>query len=356
MKASSKYDDDVSDNRSSIFEASSSIYDSGLTALSRGNFSRLLSEETVSFLTDNLPFRGRIESELSITKATFQTLHNLYWQFVGLFKQANLAARPSRRAAFVKANQVFDHQLVPALEKAGIFVDRSLTKTTFTFFHLQDLMLNSHFERMGTTVDLNTAHGLRSLLSSSESETNSRREALFAAFAKGIFTQNGLVQLLSAPPAQPLTIEQRCMVFLSAATIHDLHSLLDPALLERLHAGESVKVPLELRLFLPGATVPLSGRERALIYFEEVAHLFQFLNQGPLTETGEAIAHELADGNMFLRACADALGFRGSKLIALENDLVYVLHELGIKPPARFLNRPFEYQRRTISELFFYSI
>ncbi len=325
-----------------------------LTALSLGNFSRLLKEERVLFFTDNLPFRGRIESEFSISKHAFQIIHNLYCQFVSAFKQANLAAKPMRRGAFARANHIFDHQLVPSLEKAGIFVDRSTIRTTFAFFNLQDLQLNSQFNWMGATVDLNTAHGLRSLLTSDASIPAGRREANFSDFANHVLAEPILASLLSAPPAQPLTIKQRCMVFLSASTARELHEALCPQLLTRLNEVESVKVPLELRMFLPGNTVSMSGRARALVYFEEAAHLFQFLNEGPLTETGASIAHELADGNMFLRACAEALGFRGSKLIVLENDLVYVLHELGIKPPASFLNRPYEYQRRTISELFFY--
>jgi hypothetical protein len=45
---------------------------------------------------------------------------------------------------------------------------------------------------------------------------------------------------------------------------------------------------------------------------------------------------------------------RGDKRLVLENDLVFILYELRIKPPARFLNFPYEYQRRIISELFYY--
>ncbi len=324
-----------------------------LTALSCGNFSRLLTEERVLLSTDNLPFAGRIESELHIRKSTFQNLHNSYCKFLSLFKQANLAIKSARRAAFARANQVFDFELVPELQSAGIFVDRSQTKTTSIFFHLQDLPLNSRFEWMGNTVDLNTAAGMRSLLFGADGSTGGRREAILNAFAKSIVDLPQLASLCNAPPTQALTIEQRCMIFLSAATVREFHSVCSPEIIARLYVGESVRVPVELRLLLPGSNVSLSGRARALVYFEEVAHLFQFLNEGPLTDRGAAIARELADGNMFFQACAEALGFRGSKLIVLENDLVGVLYELGIKPPAPFLNRPYEYQRRTISELFY---
>ena len=347
---SNKTDGDFSQVEQSILEPSSSKHeDLALTALSFGKFNRLLTEERVVLATNNLPFAGHIVSELQVSKQTFQKLHSTYCRFLSLFKQANLAAKSERRAAFAQANQVFDEVLVPELQEVGIFVDRSQIKTTSAFYHLQDLKLNSHFEWMGTTVDLNTAAGLRSLL-------NSDKEVPITSFAKGILAWPQLAPLLTAPPTQQLTIEQRCMVFLSAALVRNYQciAICDPAIIDSLYKGQSVTVPLQLRLFLPGSTVPLSGRARALIYFEEVAHLFQFLNEGALTVTGDAIARELAEGNMYLRSCAEALGFRGDKLIVLENDLVGVLHELGIKPPASFLNRPYEYQRRTISDLFFY--
>jgi hypothetical protein len=333
--------------------------DLALTALSFGSFHRLLAEERVVLTTENLPFAGHIVSELQVSKQTFQKLHSSYCRFLSLFKQANLAAKPERRAAFARANQVFDDVLVPELQEAGIFVDRSPIKTTSAFYHLQDLPLNSDFEWMGATVDLNTAAGIRSLSGSNDSsitntEGRSRMEVLITSFAQSMLALPQMASLLTAPPTQQLTIEQRCMVFISAALAQNLQYICNQQIIASLYQGQSVKVPVQLRLFLPAGTVSLSGRARALIYFEEVAHLFQFLNEGPLTVTGDALARELAEGNMYLRACAQALGFRGDKLIVLENDLVGVLYELGIKPPASFLNRPYEYQRRTISDLFFY--
>jgi hypothetical protein len=136
-----------------------------------------------------------------------------------------------------------------------------------------------------------------------------------------------------------------------------MRHLLDQSLVSRLESGASVKVPLELRLELPAADAVMPARRRAMVYFEETGHLFQSLNEGPLTKTGLDIRNAISEGNQFLRKTSMGLGFDGRNRLVMENDLVGVLRESGIRPPTRFLNRPVEYQRKAAAwELTAYAI
>lgn len=141
------------------------------------------------------------------------------------------------------------------------------------------------------------------------------------------------------------------MMFKQAVQVPFYREMADPALVKALESGAAIKVPAQLHLELPANDISISGRVRSLAYFEETAHLFQFLNQGPLTKMGTAIDAQAASGDTFLHSVADSMHPGAMKIIVLESDLVGVLDEFGIKPPSRFLNWPLQYQRRAILEL-----
>ena len=314
--------------------------------LSNSTFSTLLSTGKVTAPFESLPFKGSLEGEFALPASEFHELQTGFSEFLGSFREANLTGKASRRQAFARANAVFDQQLVPKLEQSGISVKRLNTADGSCFKPVADLQLNENFQAKDGTVNLNTVGGMRSFLLASGGDDDMLRYVLRDRLPGG-FSDD----FLKAPASMSLTAEQRTMMFKQAVQVPFYREMADPALVKALESGAAIKVPAQLHLELPANDISISGRVRSLAYFEETAHLFQFLNQGPLTKMGTAIDAQAASGDTFLHSVADSMHPGAMKIIVLESDLVGVLDEFGIKPPSRFLNWPLQYQRRAILEL-----
>jgi len=312
--------------------------------LSNANFKSLLTKGEIGLKPEYLLYSGNIDGRFALDATNFRNLHSSYSEFLDALKTANVAGKATRREAFDTANQIFEQKVMPDLQASGVKLDLASQNGFFALKPLYEVPMNNSLRTAYGALDMNTVGGLRTVIQNDVGGLAKQLKATLPDLDTKAFSD--------LPAEQALSAEQRTGVLYASSMDERMRHLLDQSVVSRLNAGESVKVPLELRLELPAQDAFLPARRRAMAYFEETGHLFQSLNEGPLTKMGLDIRNAFSEGNQFLRKTSMKLGFDGRNRLVMENDLVGVLNESGIKPPTRFLNRPVEYQRKAISEMF----
>jgi hypothetical protein len=279
-----------------------------------------------------------VRGEMSMSMDNFTGLENKFSGFLGQLKQANSVGNRAQRALFSRSLASFDEGVVPALRRAGIGVERVSDPRDVRAHTFLDMPLNSRFN---TVHDLNTIGGMRSYLNSGAGDA-----LLRSATADGWLSDGAMQTALRGPDEQVLNYRIRHGMFGAALRKPDIEVVADEGLLSTLRAGGTVKVPLHLHVALPEDSLNMTLRERAFANFEEVAHTFQTLNKGPLSRTGENIASGIASAHPDIVGLGMKVG--DFNTLRDENDIVGILRESGIKPPAFMMSR---YARREIALL-----
>jgi len=223
---------------------------------------------------------------------------------------------------------------------AGVNVQRVHALEDVRFIPYFDVPLNSRFNGIH---NLNTVGGLRSYL-----DSNSGSNFIKVATEEGMMPANFAQTALSRPDREMLPYGSRYEMFRAALSQPEVEAVADPDILLSLRAGQTVELPMHLDVRPPdSASMPL--RKHAFAEFEETAHLFQFLNGGPLSRTGLKVADRLAQSDLKLTYLGVHAG--GPENLIVENDVIGMLRELGLRPPAFMMNQAPAYARQEITRL-----
>jgi hypothetical protein len=293
--------------------------------LSDAKFTRVLGEGRAFYLM-NAVEPLRVSGEFKIKEPDFARLAQSYSNFTDELRNGSSLFR--RKSVFTEAHRIFEDQLVPAAETAGIPVSR--VRSTYGSIVVDfDIPLHPEFlTKSGGKVDLNTRSGLNAFLRDNTDKQEWRK------YVQGEIQKRASKLGLRSVEEQGDLVPfwERQEWFAAAKKFPELKNIRHPDFAQPTQDGDLV-VPLKLNMAVPNKIISFKKGliNSAYIKFEEATHVMQILNERGLTSMGSKLERALSDGVLVRNKDV----YSSNKSYVMENELLAVWRELGLRPPEK---------------------
>ncbi len=312
-----------------------------LGGLKDGNFKRVAEDGRA---TESLP-RSGAKIEYNFGKENFQAIEKSYSEMSRMLREASHLNGEAREVAMHRVLEYYNAQIEPTLQKAGVELRYGNQPEFSPIF---DVKLNSDFKLKGKTlaegavsVDLNTAGGFKEYLRRHprgqqlfERLRSSGRDSGFSGTFEQFVGKEGRFPLQSPRSRQALTVEQKSsiakvmMAEMEGDFSHGRAPGYELNLCQKSPTSSGGTIQGKFRITVPERATR-SNSDAVFARFEEVTHLFQKLNEGPLSKTGQKICEDFNSGKL--------KDLPVDKNFWNEYDYIGALREMGIRVPEELM-------------------
>lgn len=320
--------DEVAD----LLRASHTAYPRSITELENARFTMLRQNGVVA--TASEIGATTVKSHFKLSATQFASITNGFDRFAEALR---IRDKSHSLSELKRAHSIFDRDVVPALRGAGVRVERS-ESLLYEGTHSQapQVRLNPNFETVRGSFDLNTVGGMRRLVAD---QGDSELGLALRRITSRLGSPHG-----HGRSDAPLAADRKFLIFDEATKNPDLAKLRDPVFAERLaNADKPIDLPLEIAIRF--GTMRARGPSRrdvaetAFTKFEEVAHFYQFLNQGPLSRLGGNLQRAIDEGDTMVSWVTRNVKTPGQiEHFIKENEMLGVANELRLASPPSFRN------------------
>ncbi|MBX9670303.1 MAG: hypothetical protein K2X93_22075 [Candidatus Obscuribacterales bacterium] len=305
--------------------------------LKDGNFKRVTEDGRA---TESLP-RSGAKIEYNFGKENFQAIEKSYTEMSRMVREASHLNGEAREAAMHRVLEYYSAKIEPTLQKAGVELRYGNQPEFSPIF---DVKLSSDFKLGGKTpadgavsVDLNTAGGFKEYLRRHprgqqlfERLKSTGRDSGFGGTFEQFVGKEGRFPFQSPTSRQALTVEQKTSIakVMMAEMEGDFsHGRAPGYELNGCQENPTTSggtIQGKFRITVPERATR-SNSDAAFARFEEVTHLFQKLNEGPLSKSGQRICEDFDSGKL--------KDLPVDKSFWNEYDYIGALREMGIRVP-----------------------